>query len=107
MGEKGDKLTNSSVLATELLLEKLSPVTGISSKKMFGGHGIFHDGKMFGMVDSKGRCFLKTNDSNKHDYEELGAEKHSRMPYYLIPDAIINDNDKLLVWAQKSIDITK
>ena len=54
MGVKGDKMKQDSVLATELLLEKLARINGISSKKMFGGHGIFHDGKMFGMVDSKG-----------------------------------------------------
>ena len=105
MGEKGDKLTNDSVLAAESLLNKLAPIEGISSKKMFGGHGIFYEGKMFGMVNSKGASFFKTNESNENDYINLNAEKHSRMPYYMIPENIINNNESLISWAQKSIDI--
>ena len=107
MGKKGDKLTNDSVIATELLLEKLAVIDDISSKKMFGGHGIFHAGKMFGMVDSKGKCFFKVNDSNQPDYEGKGAEKHSRMPYYSLPEEVMADSTLLKVWAEKAIAISK
>jgi len=54
MGVKGDKTSQDSVLAAELLVEKLISIGSITSKKMFGGHGIFHEGKMFAIVDSKG-----------------------------------------------------
>ena len=77
-------MTSASTLLAELLMEKLSPIEGITNKKMFGGYGFFYDGKMFGIVDSKGNGFLKVGDSNKADYEEKSAAKHSRMPYYSI-----------------------
>ncbi len=70
MGTIGDKLTQDSVSVAELLVNKLDSIDGISTKRRFGGHGIFHEGKMFGLVDSKGQCFLKADDSIKKDFEE-------------------------------------
>ena len=107
MGEKGKQLSQESVLTAELLLERLSRIEGITSKKMFGGHGIFQEGKMFGIVDSKGQGYLKADDSNKADFEALGCHKHSRMPYLSIPEKIFNDPETLVEWAKKSIDISK
>ncbi|NER14722.1 transcriptional regulator [Leptobacterium flavescens] len=107
MGVKGDKLTNASVLAAEALVEQLNDIGSISSKKMFGGHGIFHEGKMFGIVDSKGQCYLKADKANKAEYEAAGSHQHSRMPYFSIPDAVLENREELLNWAKRSIDISK
>lgn len=107
MGEKGKKLSQESVLTTGLLLEKLSQIEGLTSKKMFGGHGIFHEGKMFALVDPQGQGYLKTDDSNRMDFESMGSHKHKPMPYYSIPEEIFNDPEKLVEWANKSIDIAK
>ena len=105
MGEKGNKLSQESVLTAELLLDKLSHIGGITSKKMFGGHGIFHEGKMFAIVNSKGQSYLKADDSNRTDFEVFGSHKHSRMPYLSIPQKIFDDPETLVTWAKKSIDI--
>ena len=47
MGTKGDKLTKNAHLSAETLVDKLSAIAGIRSKKMFGGYGIFREEKMF------------------------------------------------------------
>lgn len=107
MGVKGDKSTSEAALQAELFLEKLSSLNGITGKKMFGGHGIFCDGKMFGIVDSKGQCFLKVDDSNKADFEAAGASSHGKMPYYTIPEDVFSNNDELSKWARKSIATAK
>jgi DNA transformation protein len=107
MGNKGDKMTKDSVLSAELIVSKLEAIGGVSTKKMFGGHGIFHDGKMFGIVDSKGQSFLKADDSNRGDYEGAGSHQHSRMPYFSIPDDVLNNQDTLTSWVEKSIAISK
>jgi len=107
MGEKGRELSQESVLTAELFMEKLSQIGGITSKKMFGGHGIFHEGKMFGIVDSKGQSYLKADDSNWTDFEAFSSHKHSRMPYLSIPEKVFNDPETLITWAKKSIDISK
>lgn len=103
MGIKGDKHSNESALTAALLAEKLAGIGDISTKKMFGGNGIFHDGKMFGMVDSKGQAYLKANESNKSQFEDAGAKPHGKMPYYAIPAEIMNDQDQLIVWAKSSM----
>lgn len=107
MGVKGDKNTADGQLAAELLVSRLEAIAGISSKKMFGGHGVFHRGKMFGIVDSKGQAYFKVGEANRHEYEEKGSHKHGKMPYYSIPGSILNDGESLLVWAKKSIEISK
>ena len=107
MGIKGDKETAGSALTAEYITDKLSPLGKITSKKMFGGHGIFYEGKMFCIVDSQGGAFLKADDSNRADFEQSGSEQHSRMPYYSIPDNVLEEQDQLIAWSKKSIAIQK
>ena len=107
MGTKGDKMSSDSGRSAELLLAKLEPITGITSRKMFGGHGIFHNDTMFGIIDSKGVVFLKANDSNKAQFEQRGGHKHSRMPYFSVPEEILNNHEELLKWSRQSIDLSK
>lgn len=105
MGIKGDKNTQDGALAATLLLEKLSAIDGIASKKMFGGHGIFCKGKMFGIIDSKGTYFLKVDETLKTEFVSKGASQHSRMPYYSIPDEVFENNKELISWVQRSISL--
>ena len=105
MGVKGDQRTKNSDLTTELLIDRLGVLDGITSKKMFGGHGVFHNGVMFALVDSKGKAFMKAGDSNRADFEAHGAEQHSRMPYFNIPDEVFNNPEMLVSWANKSIQL--
>ena len=107
MGQKGDKMTQDSVLKAELITEKLAPLGNITSKRMFGGHGLFHEGKMFGMIDSKGIAYLKVGDSNRESYEKEGSVRHGKMPYYSIPENVFNNQEKLLEWAQIAIEFSK
>ncbi|WP_190810455.1 TfoX/Sxy family protein [Flagellimonas sp. S3867] len=107
MGEKGDKMTNASVLAVELMVQKLESIGSITAKKMFGGHGIFHEGKMFGIIDSKGVAYLKSDASLSKFFESSGSHKHGKMPYYSIPETVLGDNKLLVEWAGKSIKISK
>jgi len=107
MGVKGDKNTDQANLAVQEIASKLDPIGNITTKKMFGGHGVFHDGKMFGIVDSKGNAFFKASELNADAYLSKGSSKHSRMPYYSIPDAIYEDSVQFIQWANTSIDSSK
>lgn len=106
MGVKGDKHTNYAELTAQRVLEKLRSIEGISAKKMFGGQGIFHDGKMFGIVDSKGGFALKVDDVLEKEYLDIGSIKHGKMPYYAVPDSMFN-SDQLVQLAKQSIDVVK
>ena len=107
MGVKGYEMQKESTMQTELLLGKLVQIQGITTKKMFGGHGIFHENKMFGLIDSKGGVFFKANETNVDEYLNAGSAKHSKMPYYSVPENIFQDFDMLEEWAKKSIVISK
>ena len=105
MGIKGKKLKQESVITAEMFLEKLQPIGDIRSKRMFGGHGIFYKGKMFAIIDSRGQSYLKVNDSTMAEFEERGSFKHSRMPYYSVPNDVILNQDELIRWTLKCIEI--
>lgn len=107
MGLKGDKSSEAAAEVAALLLSKISPMGGISSKKMFGGYGIFHEGKMFGMVDSKGNIFLKADEHTQPDFEAKGAQKHSRMPYFTLPEEVMEEAEALIGWVEKAIEVSK
>ena len=107
MGTKGDKFSQDASLTAELLVSKLESVGGITSKKMFGGFGIFCDGKMFGLVNSKGIAYLKADETSKHNFENAGSVKHSRMPYFSIPESVLENQEQIIIWAKSSIALTK
>jgi DNA transformation protein len=61
------------------VMEMLSPLGGLTSKSMFGGYGIFHQGDMFALI-SKASLYLKVYDSNRAGYESAGSSRHAPMP---------------------------
>lgn len=91
--------------------DQLSPLTHISSKKMFGGVGYFHEDKMFGMIQSNGIFRLKVDDRNRATFEKYGsgpltsAKKKGSMPYYEVPLEIVENQEELLNWVRTSIEI--
>jgi DNA transformation protein and related proteins len=107
MGKKGDKLTGAASVSAETLQAKLIPLGDIRLRKMFGGYGIFEEDTMFALVDSVGVIFLKVDENNLKRFEEAGANKHGRMPYYQIPVAVLADEALLREWAQTSITIAR
>ena len=69
MRVKGAKQNQEAILSAELLAQKLGAIEDVGMKRMFGGTGVFHEGKMFGIVDSRGNYFFKVDETNKADFE--------------------------------------
>jgi DNA transformation protein len=107
MGDKGSKSASASAAAAEDLLQRLIGIGDIRTKKMFGGHGIFFEDKMFALIDNKGGVFFKVDETNLAKYEKAGAQKHGRMPYFSVPQEVLHDDETLPEWAQISIHIAK
>ena len=80
----------------------------IRSRKMFGGHGIYHNDLMFGLV-ANDELYLKTDNSNVGLFEARGLgpfefvanNKVSKMSYYLAPEEIYDDPDEAKAWAEQ------
>lgn len=90
--------------------DQLSDFGEIEVKKMFGGIGFFRDGLMFGMIGND--VFrLKVDESNKQQYEERGVQpyhsenKKKGMPYWEVPQEIVEDRSELAKWASQSFGI--
>jgi DNA transformation protein len=107
MGRKGTKLTPVATQTAELLEEKLAPLGDVTSRKMFGGYGIFKSGSMFALVTSEGVAHLKVDESNLAKFEKAESKQHGRMPYYEIPVSVLKNTRSLRSWATASLAVAK
>ena len=105
MGTSGDKLTSTATEVAEALVQTLEPVGVVTSRKMFGGHGVFENGVMFGIVDSKGSVFFRVGEEIEDAYLKAGAARHGKMPYYAVPESVMADSSSVAEWASWSIDL--
>lgn len=88
----------------ESVLKLLAPLGGVSSKAMFGGFGLFHNGNMFALISGTA-LFFKVDDSNRPRYEEAGSKQYKPMPYYQVPEKLFQDPARLMEWARESVSI--
>ncbi len=107
MGDEGARSSTAGAEAAESLVDDLQPLGGITSKKMFGGYGVFSDSVMFAIVDSTGQCFLRADEATSEKYEAEGGERHGKMPYWTIPASVRDDDELLLTWARDSLELAR
>ena len=84
----------------------------LSSKQMFGGYGLYLDGKIFGMITSESDLYFKVGEANKADYEAANSQPFvytghktkgpTTMPYWRVPEEIMEDAGKVADWAEKA-----
>ncbi len=70
MGQKGAKLTPEATALADTLVDKLATLGDVSSRKMFGGYGIFESGSMFALVTSDGIAHLNPDYSPRIERNE-------------------------------------
>jgi DNA transformation protein len=82
----------------------------ISTRPLFGAVALFRNEHVFAMVWD-GALYFKVDDESKADYEAahshtLGykskGENHSLKTYWEVPADVIEDNEKLLSWAERA-----
>jgi DNA transformation protein and related proteins len=96
----------------EYLKEVFIDFGPIQSRKMFGGHGIYHKGVMFGLV-ADDMLYLKTDGEISKLFETKGlapfsyakGDKVVKMSYHLAPDEIMDDPQEAAIWAQRSYNV--
>ena len=91
----------------DFVLEKLSPISDIKSRAMFGGYGIFHEGLMFALI-SEDTLYFKVNRTNRHIYEEARSQPFPHgISYWEVPTDVLEDNTRLHEFAKISIEIAQ
>ena len=103
MGEKGARQSGRAAETAAGLVDDLAPLGEVTSKKMFGGFGIFEAGLMFALVDSEGSAFFRLGPSNEDRYRE----RHGKMPYGRVPDEVLSDDPQLLTWAKDALQAAR
>lgn len=91
----------------EHLLDVLTPLGPVVARRMFGGHGLFLDGIMFGLIAGEDGLYLKVDAETEPRFEAAGAEpflysrpdKTVKMSYRQAPEGSLEDRDELLDWA--------
>ena len=86
------------------VMTDLEPLGDIRARAMFGGYGIFEDGDMFGLMSGSG-LFFKKGDANRAVFEAVGAEQFNQMPYFRVPDSVLDDAALLQEWTHAAIEV--
>ena len=91
------------------VLEQLADLDDLTSRGMFGGVGLYAKGFFFGII-ARDRLYLKVDDVNRPDYEEMGSRpfnpypgRSGTMQYFEVPVSVLESALDLAAWARKSI----
>jgi len=96
--------TSSEFIA--LIIDMLEGHCQVSVRRMFGGHGIFRDGLMFGIIDDD-ILYLKADAETRMAYTQRGLEpftylrrnKPASLSYYRAPAECLEDSAEMMSWA--------
>jgi DNA transformation protein len=94
----------------DFVVEQLAGLGAVSSRRMFGGVGLYCDGRFFGLIDDD-TLYLKVDDVNRGDFlarhmapfRPYKDRPELSMSYYQAPVDVIEDPEQLVVWARASL----
>jgi len=94
------------------VLEQLALLGQVTSRRMFGGVGLYADGLFFGLIDADA-VYFKVDDSNRADYQQRGSKPfvpvadkpEVSMSYFDVPAEVLDDAEELQRWARKSVAV--
>jgi len=91
-------------------LEQLARLPRVTSRRMFGGIGLYSDGIFFGIIDND-TLFFKVDDSTRQTYVTRGCEPFRpykdrpdvSLNYFQVPADVLEDIDELVPWARAAV----
>ena len=90
--------------------DQLSGLGGVTTRRMFGGAGLYCDEFFFALIDND-TLYLRVNDSNRADFTTRGMGQFRPYPespqlsttYYETPADVLEDAAELVAWARRSV----
>mgnify|MGYP005999391915 FL=1 len=90
----------------ELIRDMFDSLGEVTIKRMFGGKGIYHQGRILAL-EVDGEILLKADAQSAPDFVDAGAgqwvydgkNKPVAMPYWSIPDQALDDPEELAKWV--------
>lgn len=106
-----------SVTASYLtfVLDQLSGLAGVSSRRMFGGIGLYCEGAFFGLIDDD-VVYFRVDDTTRPEFVQRGSRPFVPVAskpdlvsnsYFQLPDEILDDPDLLATWAKRATAVAR
>lgn len=94
----------------QYVLDQLARLREVTSRRMFGGVGLYSEGVFFGIIDND-TVFFKVDDSTRESYTSRGSEPFRpykdrpevSMSYFQVPADVLEDADELIPWARSAV----
>ena len=95
----------------QYVIDQLQGVGQITTRKMFGGVGIYSGGLFFALI-ADNTLYFKVDSTNIEDFGEFGMkpfkpykDKKQTMNYYEVPVDVLENCNELAIWAHKAIAV--
>jgi DNA transformation protein len=94
------------------IVEQLAAVPALSTRRMFGGIGLYSSDWFFALIDDD-VLFFKVDDANRDDYVSRGMPAFTPFPgqsslgYFQVPAEVIEEAEELTRWARRSIEVAQ
>lgn len=94
------------------IIEQLAALPALSTRRMFGGIGIYSDALFFALIDDD-VLFFKVDDANRDDYVSRGMKAFMPFPdqpslgYFQVPADVIEEAEELTRWARRSVEVAQ
>lgn len=92
------------------VVDQFRELGAVTTRKMFGGAGIYFDGKFFALV-ANDELYLKVDDKNRPRFEQAGSyafepwEGQIMSGYWAVSADVLEDPAALADWSQHSVKI--
>ncbi|MEZ4200415.1 MAG: TfoX/Sxy family protein [Candidatus Paceibacterota bacterium] len=95
----------------------LGHVEDITSKRMFGGFGLYQASRIFAIITSDQEVCFKADETVAKEYAAAGAtqfiytghknKQPTAMPYWRVPETVLEDREKIEDWVYKSAALSQ
>ncbi|HET9446772.1 MAG TPA: TfoX/Sxy family protein [Steroidobacteraceae bacterium] len=94
------------------IVEQLAGLSALTTRRMFGGIGLYSDALFFALIDDD-VLFFKVDDSNREDYVSRGMKAFMPFPgqpslgYFQVPPDVIEEAEELTRWARRAVEVAR
>ncbi|MEM9972082.1 MAG: TfoX/Sxy family protein [Pseudomonadota bacterium] len=83
--------------------ELFADLPALTHRKMFGGICLYSDDTVFALASSDGRLYLKATGPLADRLRRDGAEQFHSMPYWSLPEDVLDEPDRACNLAQETL----
>ena len=94
------------------VVDQLGALPGLSTRRMFGGIGLYSGEWFFALIDDD-VLYFKVDDANREDYTSRGMKAFMPFPgqpslgYFQVPPEVIDEAEDLTRWARRSVEVAQ